>query len=170
MRGLFRLNTGTINQTFALVLAAVGIGCLVAAAADDAKTTTKTGKETQMSKEHAAIVSVRYIIDDVDAAVAFYTNHLGFILDVDSAPAFASVTRGNLRLLLSGEKSSGQKAMPDETKPVPGGWNRILLEVTDIKAEAARLRADGVKFRRDDIMSGPGGSKIWVVDPSGTSI
>jgi catechol 2,3-dioxygenase-like lactoylglutathione lyase family enzyme len=159
-----------MKRTLALILAAVGIGCLVAAAADDAKTTTKTGMETQMSKEHSAIVSVRYMIDDVDAAVAFYTNHLSFTLDVDSAPAFASVTRGNLRLLLSGEKSSGRKAMPDGTKPVPGGWNRIQLQVTDIKAEAARLRAAGVKFRRDEILSGPGGSQIWVVDPSGNLV
>jgi hypothetical protein len=88
----------------------------------------KTGKETQMTKEHSAVVSVRYMIDDVDAAVAFYTKHLAFTLDVDAAPAFASVIRGNLRLLLSGEKSSGRKAMPDGTKPVPGGWNRILVK------------------------------------------
>jgi catechol 2,3-dioxygenase-like lactoylglutathione lyase family enzyme len=159
-----------MKRTFALILAVVSIGCLAAAVADDGKATSKTGKETQMAKEHSAVVSVRYMIDDVDAAVAFYTNHLGFTLDVDSAPAFASVTRGKLRLLLSGEKSSGRKAMPDGTKPVPGGWNRILLEVTDINAEAARLRAAGVKFRRDDIVSGPGGSQIWVVDPSGNLV
>jgi catechol 2,3-dioxygenase-like lactoylglutathione lyase family enzyme len=159
-----------MKRTFALILAAVSIGCLVAAVADDGKTTTKTGKETQMVNEHSTVASVRYMIDDVDAAVAFYTKHLGFTLDVDSAPAFASVTRGNLRLLLSGEKSSGRKAMPDGTKPVPGGWNRILLEVTDINAEVARLRAAGVKFRRDDIVSGPGGSQIWVVDPSGNLV
>jgi len=156
-----------MKRTFALILAAVGIGCLVAAVADDAKTTTKTGKETQMSKEQSAIVSVRYMIDDGGANVV---NHLGFILDVDSAPAFASVTRGNLRLLLSSEKSSGRRPMADGTKPIPGGWNRILLEVADIKAEAARLRAAGVKFRRDDIVSGPGGSQIWVVDPSGNLV
>ena len=157
-----------MKRTFALVLVAVGIGCSVAA--DDAQTTTKTAKEADMTNAHSAVVSVRYMIDDVDAAVAFYTNHLGFTLDVDSAPAFASVTRGNLRLLLSGEKSSGRQAMPDGTKPVPGGWNRIQLPVSDIKAEAARLRAAGVKFRRDDIVSGPGGSQIWVVDPSGNLV
>jgi catechol 2,3-dioxygenase-like lactoylglutathione lyase family enzyme len=123
-----------------------------------------------MSNANSTVVSVRYMIDGVDAAVAFYTNHLGFILDVNAAPAFASVTRGNLRLLLSGEKSSGRKAMSDGTKPVPGGWNRILLQVTDIKAEAARLRGAGVKFRREDIVSGPGGSQIWIVDPSGNLI
>ena len=159
-----------MKRTFALILATVGIGCLAAAVADEAKTTTKIGKETQMTKEHSAVMSVRYMIDDVDADVAFYTNHLGFTLDVDSAPAFASVTRGNLRLLLSGEKSSGRRAMPDGTKPVPGGWNRILLEVTDIKAEAARLRAAGVKFRSADIVSGPGGSQIWLQDPSGNLV
>ena len=115
-------------------------------------------------------VSVRYMVDDVAAAVAFYTNHLGFVLDVDSAPAFASVVRGNLRLLLSGEKSSGRRPMSDGTKPIPGGWNRILLPVSDIEAETARLRAAGVKFRRNDIVSGPGGSQIWLVDPSGNLV
>jgi catechol 2,3-dioxygenase-like lactoylglutathione lyase family enzyme len=123
-----------------------------------------------MTKEQSALVSVRYMIDDVGAAVAFYTNHFGFTLEVDSVPAFASVTRGNLRLLLSGKESSGRKAMSDGTKPIPGGWNRILLQVTDIEAEVARLRAAGVKFRREDIVSGPGGSQIWVVDPSGNLV
>jgi catechol 2,3-dioxygenase-like lactoylglutathione lyase family enzyme len=155
---------------FRLILAAVSIGCLLAAIAEDEKATTKTWKEKQMAKEHSGIVSVRYMIDDVEAAVVFYTKHLGFTLDVDSAPAFASIMRGNLRLLLSGEKSSGRKAMSDGTKPVPGGWNRILLEVTDINAEVARLRSAGVKFRRDDIVSGPGGSQIWVIDPSGNLV
>ena len=123
-----------------------------------------------MSNADSGVVSVRYMIDDVDAAVAFYTKHFGFTVDVDYAPTFASVSRGNLRLLLSGEKTSGRKAMPDGTKPVPGGWNRILLMVSDIEAEAKRLRAAGVTFRRDDIVSGPGGSQIWVVDPSGNLI
>lgn len=123
-----------------------------------------------MSQTNSTMVSVRYIIDDVAAAVAFYTNHLGFRLDVDASPAFASVVRGNLRLLLSGEKSSGHQPLPDGTNPVPGGWNRILLEVSDIEAEVARLRAAGVKFRRDDIVTGPGGSQIWLVDPSGNLV
>ena len=123
-----------------------------------------------MSQTNASAVSVRYMIDDVDAAVAFYTKHLGFQLEVNAAPAFAAVVRGNLRLLLSGEKSSGGRPLPDGTKPVPGGWNRILLEVSDIDAEAARLLAAGVKFRRDDIVSGPGGSQFWVVDPSGNLV
>ncbi len=115
-------------------------------------------------------VRVRYMIDDVDAAVDFYTKHLGFALELNYAPAFASVTRGNLRLLLSGEKSSGRRPLPDGTKPVPGGWNRILLEVTNIEAEAARLRAAGVKFRREDIVQGPGGSQFWVMAPSGNLV
>lgn len=123
-----------------------------------------------MSQTNSSTVSVRYMIEDVGAAVAFYTNHLGFRVEVDAAPAFASVVRGNLRLLLSGAKSSGRQPLPDGSKPVPGGWNRILLDVADINAEAARLRAAGVTFRRDDIISGPGGSQFWVVDPSGNLV
>lgn len=114
--------------------------------------------------------SVRYMIDDVAAAIEFYTRHLGFTLEHNAAPAFASVTRGRLRLLLSGEKSSGRQSLPDGTKPVPGGWNRIELQVADVVAEAERLRREGVTFRRDDIISGPGGSQIWIQDPSGNLI
>jgi hypothetical protein len=100
----------------------------------------------------------------------FYTKHLGFSLETNAAPAFASVTRGNLRLLLSGEKSSGRRPLPDGTKPVPEGWNRIELQVTDLKAEVVRLHSEGVKFRRDDIVTGPGRSQVWLVDPSGNSL
>ena len=114
--------------------------------------------------------AVRYMIDDVNVAVAFYTNHLGFTLEVDAAPAFASVTRGNLRLLLSGEKSSGRRPLSDGTKPVLGGWNRVVMYVSDIEVEVARLRAAGVKFRRDDVLSRSGGSQIWIVDPSGNLV
>ena len=115
-------------------------------------------------------VNVRYVIDDVGAAVAFYTNHLGFTLEQSFSPAFASVTRGNPRLLLSGEKSSGRVPMIDGTKPAPSGWNRISLWVSNLESEVARLRAAGVKFRRDDIVSGPGGSQIWILDPSGNLV
>src|SRR5215475_2689975 len=147
---------------YAIVLIALGIAtCCFAAEPATVQTTNRPA----MSQTNSSVVSVRYMIDDVDAAVAFYTNHLGFHLDVDSSPAFASVVRGNLRLLLSGEKSSGRRPMPDGTKPVPGGWNRILLEVSDINAEVARLCAPGVKFRREDIVSGPGGSQFWIMDP-----
>src|SRR5437667_7295357 len=107
------VKTEPMKRTFAFILAAVGIGWLVAAVADDTQTKPKTAKDAGMTNAHSATISVRYMIDDVDAAVAFYTNHLGFILDLDSAPAFASVTRGNLRLLISGEKSSGRRPMAD---------------------------------------------------------
>ena len=149
-----------------LILVAVTIAAapFIARGAD---TNTKTQSPMTNSP---SIVNVRYMIDDVDAAVAFYTKHLGFTLEQDSAPAFASVTRGNLRLLLSGEKSSGRRPMKDGTKPVPGGWNRISLWVADLESEATRLRAAGVKFRRDDIVTGPGGSQIWIYDPSGNLI
>lgn len=115
-------------------------------------------------------VSVRYMIDDVPAAVKFYTTHLGFTLEQDASPAFASVTRDGVRLLLSGEASSGRRAMPDGTRPVPGGWNRLHLVVKDLPAEVQRLRAAGVKFRRADIVTGPGGSQAWVEDPSGNLV
>ncbi len=114
-------------------------------------------------------VSIRYIIDDVDSAVAFYTTYLGFTLESNSAPAFASVTRGALRLLLSGKTSSGARAMPDGRKPVPGGWNRIQVPVADLAAEVERLRAAGLRFR-NDIVKGVGGSQILLDDPSGNPI
>ncbi len=123
-----------------------------------------------MSTTPQTVVNVRYMIADVDAAVEFYTRHLGFAVEQNASPAFASVTRGNLRLLLSGEKSSGGRALKDGTKPAPGGWNRISLWVEDLEAEIARLRKEGVKFRRDDIVSGPGGSQIWLQDPSGNLV
>ena len=116
------------------------------------------------------MVNVRYMIDDVPAAIEFYSKYLGFSLETNAAPAFASVTRGNLRLLLSGEKSSGWHPLPDGTKPVPGGWNRIELQVTDLKSEVVRLQSEGVKFRRDDILTGPGSSQAWLVDPSGNLV
>ena len=113
----------------------------------------------------STIVNVRYIVDDVDAAVAWYTKHLGLSLFSNAAPAFADVTLGSLRLLLSGPTSSAGRAMPDGERPRPGGWNRIHLIVEDISAEVARLRAAGVEFR-NDIVTGPGGSQILVKDPS----
>jgi catechol 2,3-dioxygenase-like lactoylglutathione lyase family enzyme len=114
-------------------------------------------------------VNVRYMVDDVDEAVAFYTKHLGFTLLSSAAPAFADVTRGDLRLLLSGPASSAGRAMPDGTKPVPGGWNRIEFVVDDIEVEVDRLRGAGLRFR-NDIVTGPGGSQIVFDDPSGNPI
>ena len=116
-----------------------------------------------------ATVNVRYMVDDVDAAVAFYTTHLGFKLLSSAAPAFADVARGDLRLLLSGATSSAGRPMPDGRRPTPGGWSRIQLVVDDIAAEVERLRAAGVRFR-NDIVRGPGGSQILLEDPSGNPI
>jgi catechol 2,3-dioxygenase-like lactoylglutathione lyase family enzyme len=114
-------------------------------------------------------VNVRYMVDDVDAAVDFYTKHLGFALRSSAAPAFADVLRGNLRLLLSGPSSSAGRRMPDGRKPGPGGWNRVEFVVDDIAAEVERLRAEGVPFR-NDIVTGPGGKQILLEDPSGNPI
>jgi catechol 2,3-dioxygenase-like lactoylglutathione lyase family enzyme len=115
------------------------------------------------------VVNVRYMVDDVDAAVVYYTNHLGFELISSAAPAFADVTRGPLRLLLSGPTSSAGRPMPDGRKPGPGGWNRIELIVDDISAEVDRLKAAGLRFR-NDIVTGPGGSQILLEDPSGNVV
>ena len=114
-------------------------------------------------------VNVRYMVDDVDAAVAWYTKHLGFTLLSNAAPAFADVTFGSLRLLLSGPSSSAGRPMPDGARPGPGGWNRIHLIVNDLPAEVARLRAAGVQLR-NDIVTGPGGSQILLSDPSGNLV
>src|SRR5437867_13117616 len=110
--------------------------------------------------------NVRYMVDDVEAAVAFYTTQLDFTLLTNQAPAFADVQRGNLRLLLSGPLSSAGRPMADGERPAPGGWNRIHLIVDDLAAEVARLSAAGVRLR-NDIVSGPGGSQVLLVDPSG---
>ena len=115
------------------------------------------------------MVSVRYMVDDVQAAIDFYTKHLGFTLRRSAAPAFADVARGRLRLLLSGPGSSAGRAMPDGKVPAPGGWNRIHLIVGDLAAEVERLRAAGVPFR-NDIVTGPGGQQILLVDPSGNVV
>ena len=115
------------------------------------------------------MVSVRYIVDDVEAAVAFYTKVLDFKVLTSFAPAFADVARGRLRLLLSGPTSSAGRPMPDGAKPGPGGWNRIHLIVDDIEAEVARLRDAGVGFR-NDIIKGPGGKQILLQDPAGNVV
>ena len=122
-----------------------------------------------MADDTADLVSVRYMVDDVEAAVDFYTTHLGFTVRTSFAPAFADVVRGRLRLLLSGPKSSAGRPMPDGAQPVPGGWNRIHLIVDDIAAEVDRLRAAGLPFR-NDIVTGPGGQQILLEDPSGNVV
>jgi catechol 2,3-dioxygenase-like lactoylglutathione lyase family enzyme len=115
------------------------------------------------------MVSIRYMIDDVPAAIDFYTTHLGFTPQHDASPAFASVVRDGVRLLLSGKASSGRRAMPDGREPVPGGWNRIHIQVDDLEAEVNRLREAGLNFR-NEIISGPGGSQILLDDPSGNPV
>ena len=115
------------------------------------------------------MVNVRYMVDDVQAAVDFYTGHLGFALRSTAAPAFADVVRGPLRLLLSGPASSAGRPMPDGATPAAGGWNRIHLIVDDIEAEVARLGAEGVSFR-NEIVTGPGGKQILAEDPSGNVV
>jgi catechol 2,3-dioxygenase-like lactoylglutathione lyase family enzyme len=115
------------------------------------------------------VINVRYLVDDVQAAIDFYTTHLGFALRTARLPAFADVTRGNLRLLLAGPGSSAARPMPDGRQPEPGGWNRIHFIVEDIAAEVERLRAAGVSFR-SDIVTGPGGRQIVLDDPSGNPV
>jgi catechol 2,3-dioxygenase-like lactoylglutathione lyase family enzyme len=115
------------------------------------------------------LVSVRYMVDDVDRSIDFYTRHFGFRLGRNASPAFAEVIRGRLRLLLAGPASSAGRPMPDGRRPEPGGWNRIHLVVDDIAGEVARLRSAGLVFR-NDIVSGPGGQQILVDDPSGNPV
>ncbi len=114
------------------------------------------------------IVNVRYMVDDVAASVDFYTRHFGFTVGI-STPAFADVTRGNLRLLLSGPQSSAGRAMSDGERPVAGGWNRIHFIVDDLDGEMGRLSAEGVQFR-NQVVTGPGGAQVLAVDPSGNLV
>jgi catechol 2,3-dioxygenase-like lactoylglutathione lyase family enzyme len=115
------------------------------------------------------LVSVRYIVDDVEQALDFYTTHFGFTVRTNALPAFADVVRGRLRLLLSGPASSAGRPMPDGRVPTPGGWNRIHLIVEDLASEVERLRTAGLTFR-NDIVTGPGGRQIVLDDPSGNAI
>ena len=130
---------------------------------------TRPDSQGEAMTDRSEMVNVRYMVDDVEKAVAFYTKFLDFEVLTSFAPAFADVARGNLRLLLSGPTSSAGRPMPDGAKPGPGGWNRIHLIVDDIEAEVARLRDAGARFR-NDILAGPGGKQILLQDPSGNVV
>ena len=114
-------------------------------------------------------VNVRYLVDDVDEAIDFYTTHFGFTVRSATLPAFADVVRGNLRLLLSGPQSSAGRPMSDGERPGPGGWNRLHFTTEDLDAEIARLTRAGVTFR-NDVVTGPGGAQVLACDPSGNLI
>jgi catechol 2,3-dioxygenase-like lactoylglutathione lyase family enzyme len=116
-------------------------------------------------------VSVRYLVEDVGAAVAFYTAHLGFEVEIDAAPGFAALSRDRLRLLVNAVGGAGgaAQAMPDGRSPEPGGWNRFQLTVTDLPGQVERLRSAGVRFR-NDIVNGRGGAQILLEDPAGNLV
>jgi catechol 2,3-dioxygenase-like lactoylglutathione lyase family enzyme len=116
-----------------------------------------------------SVVNVRYMVSDVQQSVDWYVGHFGFNVQLNAAPAFASVERGPLRLLLSGKAASAGRPMPDGRQPEPGGWNRFQYIVQDIGAEVERLRGEGVRFR-NDIVTGPGGAQILAEDPSGNVV
>ncbi len=115
------------------------------------------------------MATVRYLVNDVDAALAFYVGTLGFELTQRMGPPFAMVRRGNLTLWLSGPGTSAARPMPDGAQPVPGGWNRLVFEVDKLDATVAALRTAGAHFR-NDIVTGPGGRQILVEDPSGNPV
>lgn len=115
------------------------------------------------------MAAIRYLVTDVDEALAFYVERLGFALSARMGPPFAIVERDGLELWLSGPQTSAAKPMPDGSVPQPGGWNRLVLEVEDVKALVELLRADGVRFRNEPL-SGPGGTQVLIEDPSGNPI
>ena len=115
-------------------------------------------------------VNMRYMIEDVPAAITFYTTLLSFTVEHDASPAFAAISRDGVRLLLSGEGSSGKRPLADGRLQLPGGWNRLHLEVSDLEAEVKRLRSAEVPFRTSEIVSGPGGAQVIIDDPSGNPI
>jgi len=122
-----------------------------------------------LAARSSAPAVVRYIVDDVDTAVSFYTGHLGFSLDQQMGPAFALVSRGDLTLWLSGPQSSAARPMPDGSRPDPGGWNRLVLEVENLEAEVERLKRAGLTFR-NEIVTGPGGKQILLEDSAGNPV
>jgi catechol 2,3-dioxygenase-like lactoylglutathione lyase family enzyme len=128
-----------------------------------------TTAETLTNEGEDAMAAIRYLVNDVSASVEFYTKVLGFETVQQMGPAFAVVRRDGLDLWLAGPQSSAARPMPDGRRPVPGGWNRLVIEVGDVAALVATVRAAGARFR-NDIISGPGGQQIVVEDPSGNPI
>jgi len=123
-----------------------------------------------LEEKEKDMARIRYMIEDVDQAITFYTRHLGFTLEFNASPAVAHVTRGDLHLLLGGPQSSGARPLPDGQRPSPGGWNRLVIEVEHLPSVMETLKQAGVPFRRDGIVRGPGGQQIWIEDPSGNLI
>jgi catechol 2,3-dioxygenase-like lactoylglutathione lyase family enzyme len=115
------------------------------------------------------MATFRYLVDDVDAAIAFYTGHLGFTLEQQMGPAIGIVTRDDLSLWLSGPQSSAARPMPDGRQPKPGGWNRLVVEVDDLETKVAELKKAGLSFR-NEIVTGPGGKQIVLEDGDGNPI
>ncbi len=115
------------------------------------------------------VATIRYIVDDVDTALEFYTRHLGFELEQRMGPPFAIVARNDLRLWLSGPRTSAARPMPDGRVPEPGGWNRLVIEVEDLDSTVESMKNAGVNFR-NEILSGPGGKQILAEDPAGNPI
>jgi catechol 2,3-dioxygenase-like lactoylglutathione lyase family enzyme len=115
------------------------------------------------------VAAIRYLVNDVDQAISFYTGRLGFALEQRMGPAFAIVTHGDLSLWLAGPKSSAARAMPDGRRPEPGGWNRLVIEVDDLESQVKSLRNAGVSFR-NEVVSGPGGRQILLEDPDGNPV
>jgi len=115
------------------------------------------------------MATIRYLVHDVERSIAFYTQHLGFKLDQQMAPAFAKVSRGDLTLWLAGPRSSAARPMPDGRRPEPGGWNRLVLEVRDLPAHVAEMKQAGMRFR-NEVVVGPGGKQILLEDPSGNPV
>ncbi len=153
------------------ILAAIACAVVaIIAKADDASAVTGKSNNSAMT-DKTANIRVRYIVNDVEAAVAFYTKDLQFHVVARSGPYFAIVTRGNLQLVLSPPKGPGgaSQPMPDGRRPEPGGWNRIILPSSNLEQDVETLRKAGVKFR-NNIVSGPGGREILLEDPSGNPI
>ena len=148
-----------MNRTNIAVLALIFAGAAHGAGAQNAATI------------NPELVRVRYIVNDVSAAVAFYTTRLGFKLDMQSGPYFAALSRGGVQLLISPAKGPGgaSQPMPNGERPVPGGWNRIVVYTPDLQGEVDRLRKAGVRFR-NDVVVGLGGNEILLDDPSGNIV